>query len=68
MDIAFQGQKGEWLFLITIVCIDTTRKKQRAVSMVGGSGKKKWQAWVWKKHPHVLPEMGFVHRIGSRLC
>lgn len=40
MDIAFQGQKGEWLFLITIVYIDTTGKSKGLSAWWEGAGRR----------------------------
>lgn len=64
MDIGFQGQKGEWLFLITIVYRDITGKKQRATSMVGGSQKKRWQAGLQKYTPRFYLRQGLYEELG----
>lgn len=50
VDIAFQEQRGECLFLITTVYTDRKGKKQRAISVVGKSGKS-WQVGFRKTPP-----------------
>lgn len=51
MDIAFQGQKGEWLFLITIVCIDTTEKKAKGYQRGGREWEKEMAGLALEETP-----------------